>query len=443
MMTSRRRSRLPAETFPAHVETLAQDGRGVAHVNGKVVFIHGALPGEDVSFKLTARHRGYDEGYAEQIVNPSPYRVQPGCPHFNVCGGCSLQYLDPDKQIAAKQDWLLENLSRIGKVKPEEVLEALRGPHWRYRRRARLGVKEVIRKGRVLVGFRERSSSYLADLHTCKVLDPKVGGLLEKLAQLVASLSIRNRLPQIEVAAGDVAVALSFRALTPPSAEDLAKLTAFGQCHNLWIYLQLTSSESTRSLWPEEAKLSYRLPVQELELEFQPYHFIQINAELNRKMVERVIALLDLTGDEAILDLFCGIGNFTLPLSRYARSVTGVEGEQSAVKWAEHNAALNGIQNVRFFAADLLADVAKQPWIQQDYDIILLDPPRSGAFTIIPKLVALRPRQIIYLSCHPTTLARDAKELVHRFGYRLLKAGVLDMFPHTAHVESLALFERK
>ena len=424
------------------MDDLAHDGRGIAHVDGKAVFIEGALPGEDVRFHYTARHSTYDEGQIEAVITPSPDRLEPRCAHFGVCGGCSLQHLAAARQLAFKQHWLLDNLARIGKVQPGQVLEPLRGPSWGYRHKARLGVKQVIKKGRVLVGFRERHRSYLADLKRCEVLQPRIGSLLEALGQLIERLSIRDRLPQIEVAVGDEIAALSLRVLVPPSSEDQALLCDFGRQHDLYIYLQPEGPASTYRLWPEQAApLSYRLPGYDLELAFMPYHFVQINPAINRQVVEQAVALLEVQADERVLDLFCGLGNFTLALARRAREVVGVEGDANLVEWAGRNAARNGIDNVRFYAADLTRDVRAQDWMQGAYDKVLLDPPRSGALELIPQLAALQARRVVYVSCHPATLARDAGELVQRSGYRLVSAGVMDMFPHTTHVESIALFE--
>jgi 23S rRNA (uracil1939-C5)-methyltransferase len=446
-MSSARRHRTAAATLPGEavvqVETLAHDGRGVAHRDGKAVFLDGALPGEQVRFHYTARHSGYDEGRVSEVVEAAADRVSPRCPHFGGCGGCTLQHLAPDRQLAYKQTWLLDNLARIGRVTPDQWLPPLSGPPWGYRRKARLGVREVLKKGRVLVGFRERSGSRLADLRRCEVLPPPVGDRLEALGDLIGTLSIARRLPQIEVAAGDDATALSFRVLDPPSDADLAKLSAFGQRHQLHIYLQPGRAESTRRLWPAgDAPLVYRLPDEGVELSFLPYHFIQVNADLNRQLVRRALTLLDLHGHEQVLDLYCGLGNFTLPLARQAGTVVGVEGDPALVAQARHNALQNGLNNVQFHTADLNGAIGAQPWRQQTYDRLLLDPPRSGAPTLLPQLVPLQAPKILYISCHPATLARDAGELVHRYGYRLVAAGVMDMFPHTRHVESIALFDR-
>jgi 23S rRNA (uracil1939-C5)-methyltransferase len=433
---------LPAETVVVQVDDLSHDGRGIAHRDGKAVFIDGALPGETVRLHYTARHSQYDEGRVEALLTPSPERVEPRCAHFGVCGGCSLQHLAADRQLAYKQQWLLDNLARIGKVQPGQILEPLHGPTWGYRYKARLGVRQVLKKGRVLVGFRERHRAYLADLKRCEVLQPRIGALLDELGQLVGRLSIHNRLPQIEVAVGDDAAALSLRVLAPPSAEDRALLSDFGRRHHLHIYLQPKGPATTYPLWPEGATpLSYRLPGYDLELAFMPCHFIQINPAINRQMVEQAVTLLDVQADEQVLDLFCGLGNFTLALARRAHQVVGVEGDAGLVEWAGRNAARNGVANVNFYEADLTQDLGAQPWLQMPYNKLLLDPPRSGALEILPHIAALQVRRVVYISCHPATLARDAGELVQRFGYRLVSAGVMDMFPHTAHVESIALFE--
>ena len=438
-----RRRPPPSGVFSANVTGLAHDGRGIAHIDSKAVFIQDALPDEQVQFHYTATHSQFDEGVCDQVIQAAADRVEPRCAHFGVCGGCSLQHLAPERQIEYKQDWLLDNLSRIGKVQPAEVLPALTGPHWAYRYKARLGVKHVIKKERVLVGFRERESAFLADLRRCEILHPTLGPLLPELAELIGSLSIYNRLPQIEVAAGDNALALSFRVLDPPTEQDRAALTAFAERHSIQVYLQPKGPATTTLLWPQQAELTYQLPEFELELAFLPYHFTQVNPALNRQMVSRAVALLDVQAGERVLDLFCGLGNFTLPLARRAAEVVGIEGEPSLVEWARRNAVRNAVHNARFVTADLAAEDEHNPVWGQNYDKVLLDPPRSGALAVLPRLARCQARRIVYVSCHPATLARDAGELVHSHGYRLLQAGVMDMFPHTAHVESIAVFEHR
>lgn len=439
---SARKQKLLAEPpFTVRIEDLSHEGRGVARREGKTIFVEGALPGEEVSCAYTARRGRHDEARVLAVLTPAPQRVPPRCAHFDICGGCALQHLEPAAQLALKQRGLLDSLAHIGKVQPEQVFEPMTGPLWNYRRRARLGVKWVAKKGRVLVGFRERHSAFLADVRRCEVLDERVGGLLEALAQMIEALSIRDRIPQIEVAGGDDVMALNFRVLAPPNETDLAQLRAFSERHGLALYLQSGGPDSVRPLGPEPPELSYRLPDFDLNLEFQPWHFIQINAAINRQLVERTCDLLEIGPEDRVLDLFCGLGNFSLALARRVREVVGVEGEASLVEWAAHNAARNGIANAAFYTADLAGDLSAQPWLAGGYDQILLDPPRSGALEMMPRLAALGARRVVYVSCHPATLARDVGELVHRFGYRLRGAGVLDMFPHTAHVESVAVLQ--
>ncbi|MBI3344618.1 MAG: 23S rRNA (uracil(1939)-C(5))-methyltransferase RlmD [Gammaproteobacteria bacterium] len=442
-MPRRSRSNKPLSQEPvlAHIESLSHDGRGVAHINGKALFIEGALPGEQVLFTYIKQRKRYDEAKVEKIIKPSPDRVEPRCAHFNVCGGCSLQHLTPAAQIAAKQQVLLDSLKHIGGIEPGVVLAPLTGPSWGYRRRARLGVKFVIKKDKLLIGFREKRSSLLADIERCEVLHPPVGGLLPALCELIAGLEAYNCIPQIEVAAGDEATALVFRNLAELSNTDLIKLQDFGKQQNIQIHLQPAGPESVTLIWPETAALSYRLPEFNLELFFSPADFVQINADVNRAMISRVIELLQPGAHERVLDLFCGLGNFTLPLARHAARVTGVEGEAKLIQRAQDNAQRNGIHNAEFYAAGLSQDLSGQPWAKQRFDKILLDPPRTGALEIIKQLPAFEAKRIVYVSCNPATLARDARALTEN-GYTLMSAGVLDMFPHTTHVESIALFEK-
>lgn len=437
-----RRRTLPSAPVTAAIDSLAHDGRGVAHVDGKAIFIDGALPGEQVRFVYTRQHRSYDEGRTVDVLSGAPERVEPRCEHFGVCGGCVLQHMAPEAQIRAKQGILLENLARIGNVQPDAVLEPLTGPHWGYRHKARLGAKFVVKKGRMLVGFRERQAPYLAELRRCEVLHPAVGERIAALAELIEGLSVRNRIPQVEVAVGDQAVALVFRHLAPLSAADLEALRVFGQTHEFAIFLQSAGPDSVELIYPQTVDLTYGLAAYDVSLAFEPTDFIQVNPAVNRQMVDRVLALLDLQPNHRVLDLFCGLGNFTLPMARRAAEVVGVEGEAGLVKRAQANAERNAIPNARFYCADLNEDLVGSPWLGQAYDRIVLDPPRSGAAPVMTRLAALAAARIVYVSCHPASLARDAGQLVHEQGYRLVSAGVMDMFPHTAHVESIALFER-
>lgn len=429
-------------SFVARIEDLTHEGMGVARREGKTVFVEGGLPGESVECVYTARRSRRDEARVVRILEPAPERVEPRCPHFSFCGGCALQHLAPVSQLASKQRGLLDSLTHIGRLEPDRVLEPMTGPLWGYRRRARLGVKWVAKKGRVLVGFRERHSPYVADLKRCEVLDGRVGGLLEELARLVESLSVRERLPQIEVACGDAVAALSLRVLAPPSESDLRSLRAFGERYGLALYLQPGGPDSVRPLDLAAPALSYRLPGFELDLAFEPYHFIQINAALNRQLIERACDLLEVGPEDRVLDLFCGLGNFSLAMARRARAVVGVEGDSRLVEWARRNAVRNDIGNATFAVADLAGDLAGQPWLQGGYDKVLLDPPRSGALELMAHVAALGPRRVVYVSCHPATLARDVGVLGQRFGYRLDSVGVVDMFPHTTHVESVAVLVR-
>jgi 23S rRNA (uracil1939-C5)-methyltransferase len=425
------------------IEKMAHDGRGVARVENKTVFVDGALPGEEVTFSYVARHRNYDEAIVQEVLAASPDRVEPRCPHYRICGGCSMQHLAPEKQIAAKQQVLLDDLKHIGKVEPGEVLPPLTGPHWGYRRKARLGVRYVIKKERLLVGFREKTTNFLAELTRCETLHPSVGERLQALADLVRGLECYDQIPQIEVAVDDMQTALVFRIFVEPSAHDRARLRDFAREHNLCIYLQPGGNDTIAPLWPEQVELSYRIPSFDVRYLFGPSDFTQVNTDINRDMVARAVEMLEIGPDERVLDLFCGLGNFTLPIARRAKTAVGVEGSADLVRRARDNAERNGIANVTFHAADLSADLSQAPWWQGGFDKVLLDPPRSGAQETLAHLARLRIRRIVYVSCNPATLARDAGILVNEFGYRLEQAGVMDMFPHTGHVESIALFTRK
>ncbi|MGB5473847.1 MAG: 23S rRNA (uracil(1939)-C(5))-methyltransferase RlmD [Gammaproteobacteria bacterium] len=436
-----RKKRLPGPVDQVTIESLTHDGRGVTHVDGKAVFIEGALPGELIRFEYLATHSKFDEGRATGIHRASADRVTPRCPHFGICGGCSLQHLEAGAQIRAKQQVLLDNLQRIGGVVPEDILPPLTGPVWGYRNKARLGVKYVIKKGRVLVGFRERRAPYVADLTRCEVLHPSVGERIDQLATLLGELDGRARIPQIEVAVSDAATALVFRHLDPLSAADQTRLQGVADELRMHVYLQPAGPDTVHSLMPVNSVLSYSLPEQQVELRFRPNDFTQVNSVINRQMVARVLEMLALDRSDTVLDLFCGLGNFTLPMARLAGSVTGVEGEAGLVDRARDNARLNGLDNIALHVADLTADQRHVAWAGGGYNKVLLDPPRSGAVGVLDVLGNIHPQRLVYVSCHPGSLARDAGMLVSTYGYRLRAAGVMDMFPHTAHVESIALFE--
>ncbi len=437
-----RRPKYPTEPARAEITGMSHDGRGVAHVDGATVFIEGALLGEEVTFNYVDKRKGVLVGQVSEVHRASPDRVEPKCAVFGLCGGCELQHMDPLKQIEMKQETLLENFARLGKVEPVEVLPPLTGPHWGYRRKARMGVKDVAAKGRVLIGFREKRAPYIVNMLRCEVLHPSVGEHLEELSALIGTLEASNRIAQLEVAVDDEQTALVFRNLEALCDEDKEKLIAFAKEHDLRFFLQPGGPDSVEPLWPEAIQLSYALPEFDVRFNFTPTGFTQVNTDINRKMVPYAIELLEVKEDERVLDLFCGIGNFTLPLARRAKEVVGVEGLDILVQRAKENAELNGIENVEFHVADLAKEVERLPWWSQGFDKVLLDPARDGAMEAIPHIAKLGVKRIVYVSCNPATLARDAGLLVNEYGYTMEKAGVMDMFPHTAHVESIALFTK-
>lgn len=428
----------------ATIESLTLEGYGVAHVDGKIVFIDGALPGEQVTFRYTSHKAKHDEGKVETVLTPSPERVEPKCPHFGVCGACSWQHIALDAQIHHKQQAMLEQLKRIGKVEPETVFEPLVADGWGYRRKARLGARWVRKKGKALVGFREKDGGFLAELNHCDILHPTLGEHLSDFQALVSSLDARESIPQIEVAVGDNATALVVRHMEALSDGDTAKLLAFAHEFGYQLYLQPKGPDTVHCLYPENPELYYAHPQFNTRVNFSPLDFFQVNQGLNRKMVARALALLAPEPTDTVLDLFCGLGNFTLPLARQAAQVIGVEGDSAMVERARAAAHANGIHNTDYYACNLMGeDLQGEPWLKKHtYDKILLDPPRAGAKEIIAHVGKLKAGRIVYVSCDPATLARDAGELVHTHGYRLVGAGVMDMFPHTSHVESIAVFER-
>ncbi|MEI6412669.1 MAG: 23S rRNA (uracil(1939)-C(5))-methyltransferase RlmD [Pseudomonadota bacterium] len=422
------------------IDSLTQDGRGVARLDGKVLFIDGALPGERVRVSIQRRQRRHDEAALRAVVTPSPDRVKPRCPHFGVCGGCLLQHLAPAAQIAAKRQVLEDALQHIGQVAPQTWLKPVTGPVWGYREKARLGAKWVVKKNRLLVGFRERRSSYLADLSRCETLHPAVGERLGTLREVIDGLSIRDQIPQVEVSRGDNGTILVFRHLLPLTAADRERLRVWGAAYGFSIYLQ---SGGPTSLLPldEPLRLTYRLPAAGVTITFEPGDFTQVNRVVNQAMVDLALTYLDPQPGEGILDLFCGLGNFTLPIAARGATVLGVEGDAGLVVRAEGNARDNGLA-ARFLAADLQNVSGDEPWWRGGYHRALIDPPRSGALAVLEPLARTDIQRLVYFSCYPATLARDAQVLVHQWGFRFQAAGVLDMFPHTAHVESLAVFER-
>ncbi|MFO7562730.1 MAG: 23S rRNA (uracil(1939)-C(5))-methyltransferase RlmD [Enhygromyxa sp.] len=412
--------------------------------------VEGALPKETVEFLRYDREGPVDVARTLAVSDPAAERVEPRCQHYGVCGGCSLMHLDPAAQIAWKESLLLADLAAHG-LSPARTLPPLRAEEWRYRRRARLGAKLVPGKGKVVVGFREKDRRFIADLSTCEVLaGPTCGPLADQpgrliplLGELIGSLSIAAKLPQVEISVGDAELALVMRTLEPPSEADLERLRSFARAHELRIFLQPKGLDSVAPLEPEQGELlHFGLPAFEVELGFRPTDFVQVNAAINRAMVERAVELLELEPQHRTLDLFCGLGNFSLPLARRCAFVLGVEGDEGLVERARQNAIANGIGNVSFERRDLYGELAELDWLDGRFDRVLLDPPRSGAEALVERFDQIGAARVVYVACSPESLGRDAAILVGRHGYRLSAAGVMDMFPHTAHVESIAVFER-
>ena len=442
------------------VESLDLEAQGVAHrEDGKVVFIEGALPGERVQVQVSRKKNQWEQGQMTALSRESSQRVRPGCPHFGLhagaCGGCKMQHLHPAAQVAVKQRVLEDNLWHLAKVKPERVLRPIEGPAWGYRDRARLSVRHVAKKGTVLIGFHERKSRYVADMQVCPVLPPKVSGMLMPLRELIGGMDQRDRLPQIELAAGEgadgIVTALVLRHLEPLTAADAQRLRDFAAVHGVQWWLQPKGPETVHLLDEGGAVLAYCLPEFGITMPFKPTDFTQVNPHINRVLVGRALRLLDVRSDERVIDWFCGLGNFTLPLATRARQVLGIEGSETLVQRARANAAANGLAAKTAFEARNLFELAPAELrALGDAERWLIDPPREGAFALAKAVADLHaeggwtaPQRIVYVSCNPSTLARDAGLLVHQAGYRLSLAGVVNMFPHTAHVESMAVFDRQ
>ncbi|MEJ2142483.1 MAG: 23S rRNA (uracil(1939)-C(5))-methyltransferase RlmD [Gammaproteobacteria bacterium] len=437
---ARRKKKLPSEPVTATIESLSPEGRGVAHIDGKITFIAGALEGELVNFVYDNIRAKFSEGHTVEVINASADRVEPKCQHAGICGGCSLQHMDAHAQIQHKQSVLLDHFHNLANIQPDKVLEPLTGPLWGYRKKARLGVRFVRKKERVLVGFREKNSSFLADIKQCEILHPSVGHHLMELSELIGGLSCFDKIAQIEVAIDDTHTCLVFRNLVDLKDSDSEKLISYARDNNIDLYLQPKGPDSIELLYPESSELSYSVE-NGLNVYFRPSDFTQVNAEINKKMVVRAVELLQLDTNDRVLELFCGLGNFTLTLAKKVTSVVGVEGDKGLVARARENAKLNNMENITYHVANLMEDVSGAPWLRKtSYNKILIDPPRSGASEVLPDIVKLDAERILYISCNPATLARDTNYLVNEAGYRLAKAGVMDMFPHTSHVESIALF---
>ncbi len=426
------------------IESLDHEGRGIARCSGKTIFIEGALPGEEVTYRVFKKKPSYEMATMDQLVKPAHLRIQPKCAYFGVCGGCSMQHLDPAAQVAVKQRVLENDLWHIGKVRAETILPAIHGVPWGYRFRARISVKYAIKKSMVLIGFHEKRSHFVLDMHSCEVLPQRISRLIAPLRALVEQISIRDRIPQIEMALGQNVDVLVLRIMDPLSVEDESLLKTFADTHAVQFWLQTKGLNTAQAFYPLDAPpLDYRLPEFGITMPFQPTEFTQVNPFMNTLLVRRALGLLDPQPGERIADLFCGLGNFTLPIARRGANVLGVEGSAALVARACANAEYNGLAgNTEFRQADLFQVTQESLSALGRFDKMLIDPPRDGAFNLIKSLGADAPKRIVYVSCNPSTLARDAAELVHHKGYALKAAGVANMFPHTAHVESIALFEK-
>ncbi len=441
MGAKRNRRQKRAEPRQVSIESMSHEGRGITHVNGKTVFVFGALKDETVLMQVQKSNRNFDQATTLEVIEPSPLRIEPRCEAFQLCGGCSLQHIDNDEQVLFKQQSLLEMMAHAA-IEPERILAPLRGAAWGYRNKARLGVKHVAKKGRVLVGFRERNTPFIADMRRCEVLLPAVGERLEALSELIGQLDARAQIPQIEVAADADHVQLVFRHLQPLSAGDRARLIEFAREQDFHILLQSGGPDTVQALYPETSELCLQPDIDsDIRIGFNALDFVQVNQDINRQMVAQAIRLLELEPGHHTLDLFCGLGNFTLPLARRCAQVTGVEVDAVMLERARSAAIANQIDNTDYYCADLTAPDPDAIWMRRQYDRILLDPPRSGAQEMVQSIDRFKAGRIVYVSCQPSSLVRDAA-IICAQGYRLSQLGVMDMFPQTAHVEAMAIFER-
>jgi 23S rRNA (uracil1939-C5)-methyltransferase len=440
MAGRKRRNRLPEPTTVV-IEGMSHEGRGIAHIDGKTVFVFGALIGEKVKIQIRKSSRTYDEAITLEVIQSSEARIEPKCAAFQVCGGCSLQHMSSDDQVAFKQQSLIDTMQHAG-VAIDNVMPALRSHPWGYRKKARLGVKFVRKKERLLVGFRERSAPFLADMAQCEVLIPEVGEHLQDLCVLIDGLDAKETIPQIEVAADGENIVLVFRHLEDLTEHDRKALTLFAKNTGFWLQLQSAGPDSVVNLYPEHQVLSFApLKDDNIKIGFSPVDFIQVNTEINQQMVAQALHHIDLTPTDRVLDLFCGLGNFTLPMARRCSQVTGVEGDEAMVGRARQSAVDNQIENTEYFATDLTKPDSDTSWMRAKFDKILIDPPRSGAMEIAGIVNRFKAKKIVYVSCQPSSLVRDSK-IICSHGYKLEHLGIMDMFPQTAHVESMAVFTR-
>lgn len=451
--TRRQRQKLPVDPIVITIQRLSHEGRGVTTIDGKIAFVDGALAGETVKASYTSRRSQFDELKIEEVLAPSPDRVEPPCVHADICGGCAMQHISTTAQVALKERVLHEQMKHIAGLTDYTHIPPMLSQSEGYRRKARLAARFVSKKDEMLIGFREKNSSFIARMNSCAVLVPDVSALIMPLRELLVTFVGRLQIPQIEVAVGErepetsgsgatqYQVALIVRHLEDLVSEDSEKLLSFAQQHDIHLYMQPKGPDSVHKVWPAggDDRLFYYLPEFGLRMAFHPSDFTQVNGDINRRMISYALDLLDLQPEDVVLDLFCGLGNFTLPIATRCARVVGVEGSDEMVRRGSENAAANAIANAAFYSANLCVDFDESTWAQPCYDKILLDPPRSGAIEIISRIAAFRARKIVYISCNPATLARDAGELA-KHGYALKQAGVMDMFPHTGHVESIAEF---
>lgn len=428
----------------ANIIDVSLDGRGVADQDGKKVFIPFTVTGERVRYERLKKKKKFDEAKLVEVISASPDRVEPRCEYFSVCGGCVAQHISAQAQIKFKQQSVLETLTRIGKVTPQRVYPPVVDRVWGYRRRARLAVKYVAKKQRALVGFREKNAPYVTDMWSCEVLHPQIAALITPLSHLISALSIRDKVPQVECSVAENAVALVFRVLESPSNKDIDQLDQFAQQHALRVYLQTKGLDTVAPLRgiPFSEPLHFVLQPSGVKIEFSPVDFVQVHSGVNQKMVRQAMHWLQLNSADSVLDLFCGLGNFSLPIAKQVAKVVGVEGDAALVSRASDNAQLNQLSNVTFERADLFDLEQDCAWLNSDWDVVILDPPRLGAREVIERLSEISPTKVLYVSCHPGTLARDADVLVNTLGYTLERISILNMFPHTGHVETMALFVR-
>jgi len=437
-----RRRKVKAKTYELDIETLSHEGRGISHFDNKIIFTRGALPGEKVIANRSLSRAKFEEADVVEILTSSPDRIEPKCAVYGICGGCSFQHLSSENQINAKQTWLRSAFMGQAKTEPKEWLDPLQVISWGYRRKARLGVRYVHKKEKVLVGFRERKSSFITVMERCEVLHPSLGDNLTVLGECIGKLSVKSQIPQIEVAIAQHDTILILRHLEPLTTEDEAVLRDCAEQLSITWYTQSGGMNTVKPL-DKVVNLSYSLPEYKIEMAFLPTDFTQVNFELNQKMLSLALSLLELCNEDKVIDLFCGLGNFTLPIARYAKSVVGVEGDSGLIERAKENAQRNGIENALFYKADLFEEVEGYEWFRgQTYNKALIDPARTGAIEIVKLLPKLGVERLVYVSCNPATLARDTAKLLE-LGYQLEKAGVMDMFPQTAHVESIALFVKR